>query len=88
MPARSSVSATTRTSGLRRASLPRRPSGPFTGGLGRILPAEQTGVSEAALDRYYGLRRRMYEGLGSKLGVQTVYIEITPVARTTEGRAG
>jgi len=39
-------------------------------------------VAEAALDRHYGLRRRLYEGIGSKLGVQTVYIEITPVEGT------
>jgi uncharacterized protein len=61
-----------------------RPTGPFTEGVARILPAEETEVAEAALDRHYGLRRRLYEGLGSRLGVQTVYIEITPMTGTLE----
>ncbi|MBV9807707.1 MAG: hypothetical protein JO286_11020 [Solirubrobacterales bacterium] len=44
-------------------------------------------MAEAALDRHYGSRRRLYEGIGSKLGVQTVYIEITPIKGTFEGHA-
>jgi len=64
-----------------------RPTGPFTEGLARILPADETDVAEAALDRHYGSRRRLYEGIGSKLGVQTVYIEITPIKGTFEGHA-
>ncbi len=62
-----------------------RPTGPFTEGVGRILPGEENGVAEAALDRHYGIRRRLYEGLGSKLGVQTVYIEITPIIVGEDG---
>lgn len=64
-----------------------RPTGLFAEGVGRILPVEETGIAEAALDRHYGMRRRLYEGLGSQLGVQTVYIELTPIKGTFERRA-
>jgi PPOX class probable F420-dependent enzyme len=63
------------------------PTGRFAEGVGRILPAEETEVAEAALDRHYGMRRRLYEGLGSMLGVRTVYIEMTPTTGTFEGPA-
>jgi uncharacterized protein len=54
-----------------------RPTGPFAEGLGRILLAEETVAAELALDRHYGAKRRWFEGLGDKLGVQTAYVEIT-----------
>ena len=31
-----------------------------------------------ALDRHYGLRRRLYVRLGSRLGVRSVYLKLTP----------
>lgn len=58
-----------------------RPTGPFAEGFGRILLAEDTDAAEVALDRHYGAKRRLFEGLGDKLGVQTVYIEITAAVR-------
>jgi len=59
-----------------------RPTGPFADGVARILTAEESEIAEAALDRHYGLRRRLYEGLGSRLGVQTVYVELAPSGST------
>jgi PPOX class probable F420-dependent enzyme len=55
-----------------------RPTGPFTDGVGRILAAAEEKDAEAALDRHYGLRRRVYVKLGSRLGVKTVFLEVTP----------
>jgi PPOX class probable F420-dependent enzyme len=54
--------------------------GPFTDGVGRILAAAEEPRAEAALDRHYRLRRRLYVRLGARLGVKTVYLELTPVA--------
>lgn len=56
------------------------PRGPFTEGVGRILGAEEAATAESALDRHYGLRRRLFEGPGTRLGVRTVYIELTPAS--------
>lgn len=61
-------------------SLRGNPTGPFSEGIGRILGADEEQLAESALDRHYGLRRRLYEGLGSRLGVQTVYLELVPAA--------
>jgi PPOX class probable F420-dependent enzyme len=57
-----------------------KPKGPFTDGLGRILSVAEEPNAEAALDRHYGLRRRLYVRLGARLGVKTVYLELTPAA--------
>ena len=45
---------------------------------GRILGAAEETDAESALDRHYGLRRRLYVKLGTRLGVQSVYLELTP----------
>jgi uncharacterized protein len=55
-----------------------RPKGPFADGVGRILGAAAEQNAEAALDRHYGFRRRPYVRLGNRLGVQSVYLELTP----------
>jgi uncharacterized protein len=64
-----------------------RPLGPLAAGAARILSPDESQVAESALDRHYGLRRRLYEGLGGRLGVQTVYLEITPASRPPAVRA-
>ena len=61
-----------------------RPKGPFADGVGRILGAEEEKHAESALDAHYGLRRRLYVSLGTRLGVRSVYLELTP---TTLDRA-
>jgi uncharacterized protein len=55
-----------------------RPSGPFAEGVGRILGPEEEAAAESTLDRHYGLRRRLYVRLGARLGVRSVYLELTP----------
>jgi len=55
-----------------------RPSGPFADGVGRILGPAEEETAELALDRHYGLRRRLYLRLGTRLGVRSVYLELTP----------
>jgi uncharacterized protein len=55
-----------------------KPKGPFADGVGRILEAAEEQNAELALDRHYGLRRRLYRRLGARLGVQSVYLELTP----------
>lgn len=56
-----------------------RPLGPPADGRARVLqePSE-TDAAEAALQANYGLGRRVYEGAGGALGVDTVYLEIVP----------
>jgi uncharacterized protein len=58
-----------------------RPLGPPAEGLARVLevPGEQD-AAEAALQGNYGLGRRIYEGAGGALGVDTVYLEVTAEA--------
>lgn len=63
-----------------------RPTGPFADGVARILTADKSEIAEAALDRHYGLRRRLYESAGSRLGVQTVYVELVPRGATAASR--
>jgi len=56
-----------------------RPLGAPADGRARVL--EEPGdveAAEAALQANYGLGRRIYEGAGGALGVETVYLEITP----------
>jgi PPOX class probable F420-dependent enzyme len=60
-----------------------KPTGPFAEATGRILEPAESELAESVLDGHYGRRRRLYEGLGTKLGVQSVYIEITPGAEDT-----
>jgi uncharacterized protein len=55
-----------------------KPKGPFTDGIGRIVGAAEEQNAEAALDLHYGLRRRLYVTLGNRLGVRSVYLELTP----------
>jgi uncharacterized protein len=48
---------------------------------GRAQVLDQPGAverAETALQANYGLGRRIYEGAGGALGVDTVYLEITP----------
>jgi uncharacterized protein len=58
------------------------PKGAFADGVGRILGTAEEQNAEAALDRHYGLRRRLYVRLGTRLGVQTVYLELTPTGHS------
>lgn len=53
-----------------------KPKGPFTDGVGRILGSAEEQTAEAALDRHYGLRRRLYVRLGARLGVHSIYLEL------------
>jgi len=55
-----------------------KPKGPFTEGMGRILGEAEEQNAETALDRHYGLRRRLYVRVGSRLGVRSVYLKLTP----------
>jgi uncharacterized protein len=54
--------------------LVRRWRGPNPRGSG----GEERRVSARTLDRHYGLRRRLYMRLGTRLGVRSVYLELTP----------
>jgi uncharacterized protein len=56
-----------------------KPVGPPVEGQARVLdqPGDEQ-EAEAALNANYGLGRKIYEGAGSALGGETVYLEITP----------
>ncbi len=66
--------------GLIRAPVRGRPKGSFADGVGRILGTAEEKNAESALDRHYGLRRRLYVRLGARLGVRSVYLELTPTS--------
>lgn len=55
-----------------------RPTGPFADGTARILGPAEENNAERALDAHYGLRRRLYVRVGARLGVRSVYLELTP----------
>lgn len=56
-----------------------KPLGPPAEGRARVLEQQHDrALAEAALRANYGLGRRLYEGAGEALGIETVYLEITP----------
>jgi PPOX class probable F420-dependent enzyme len=56
-----------------------KPVGPLAEGQARIVPTSEQEHAEQAIKSNYGVGRRLYEGAGDRLGVETVYIEVTPV---------
>jgi hypothetical protein len=44
----------------------------------RVLRPGESDVAERAIAANYGAFRRVYEGAGSRLGIDTLYIEVTP----------
>lgn len=60
-----------------------KPVGPAAEGQARILTSlSECEGAEAALQANYGLGRKLYERTGGALGVETVYLEVIPVAET------
>jgi PPOX class probable F420-dependent enzyme len=55
-----------------------RPTGPLAAGTARVLPREEEQRAESALRANYGLGRTLYEGMSGPLGVDSVYLEVTP----------
>lgn len=56
-----------------------KPVGPLAEGQARVVPASEQDHAEEAIKSNYGAGRRVYEAAGDRLGVETVYIEVTPV---------
>jgi PPOX class probable F420-dependent enzyme len=64
-----------------------RPLGPLADGAARVLPqGAESERAERALRSNYGLGRRVYEGMSGPLGVDTVYLEVTPSSQEEAGR--
>jgi PPOX class probable F420-dependent enzyme len=55
-----------------------RPLGPPAEGRARVLPPAEWERAEHAIAANYGLFRKLYEGVGNRLPVELVYIEIAP----------
>jgi PPOX class probable F420-dependent enzyme len=56
-----------------------KPLGPPAEGWARILEQQsERALAEAALRANYGLGRKLYEGAGEALGIETTYLEVTP----------
>lgn len=55
-----------------------RPLGPMAECRARVLGAGEEPAAEAALQANYGLGRRLYEGAGSRLGLDAVNLEVAP----------
>ena len=47
-----------------------------------MLAPEDNARAERAIQANYGLGRRLYEGMGGPLGVEMVYLEVTPATAT------
>ena len=67
-----------------------KPTGALAEGTARVLPAAEEPRAEDALKANYGLGRRLYEGIAAgPLGVETVYLEVSPTrAPETRRQAG
>ena len=57
-----------------------RPLGPTTEADARVLRPGEADVAEAALSANYGRGRKVYEGAGDRMGIETAYVEVTPRA--------
>jgi PPOX class probable F420-dependent enzyme len=55
-----------------------KPTGPLAEGTACVLAGEEEARAEAALRSNYGLGRAVYEGVSGPLGVDSVYLEVTP----------
>jgi PPOX class probable F420-dependent enzyme len=64
-----------------------KPLGPPAEGRARVLTEGDFERAERAISASYGLLRRLYEGVGSRLAIDAVYIEVEPAASAGE-RAG
>jgi PPOX class probable F420-dependent enzyme len=53
-------------------------TGPLTEGRARILGPEDEAQAEAAIAANYGKSRDVFEGMGERMGVKTLYIEVKP----------
>jgi uncharacterized protein len=60
------------------ASVRGKPTGPLAEGTARVLAPEDEARAERAIQSNYGLGRKLYEGMGGPLGVEMVYLEVTP----------
>src|SRR5438309_1201801 len=49
-------------------------------GRGRILDANESERAERAIAANYGLFRKLYEGVGNRLPIELLYIEIEPAS--------
>jgi uncharacterized protein len=75
------------------ASVRGKPAGPLAQGTARVLGPDENARAERAIQANYGFGRKLYEGMGGPLGVEMVYLEVTPVtapagAGTSEPESG
>jgi len=55
-----------------------KPLGPLTEARARIVAPAEEEQAEAALQANYGKTRDVFEGMSERMGVEAVYIEVTP----------
>lgn len=65
-----------------------KPLGPAIAGQARIVDASEEQSAEAAVQSNYGRGRRIYEGAGERMGVDAVYVEVSPRAATAQPSEG
>jgi PPOX class probable F420-dependent enzyme len=56
-----------------------KPLGPLTEGQARVVGPDEEPVAEAAIQSNFGKGREIFESMGDRMGVKTVYVEVTPV---------
>ena len=57
-----------------------KPLGPPIEGRATVLPADESDAAERAIAANYGLGRKLYEAVGHRLPIGTVYVEIEPAS--------
>jgi PPOX class probable F420-dependent enzyme len=55
-----------------------KPRGPLTEARARIVPSAEEEHAEAAIQANFGTGRRVYESIDRRMGIDAVYIEVTP----------
>jgi hypothetical protein len=62
-----------------------KPLGPPIEGRARIVPPADIEGAERAIAANYGLGRKLYEAVGRRLPIDSVYVEIEPATSPPDG---
>jgi uncharacterized protein len=62
-----------------------KPLGPPIEGRARIVPPTEIDRAERAIAANYGLGRKLYEAVGRRLPIDSVYVEIEPATSPPDG---
>ena len=55
-----------------------KPLGPLAEGRARVVGPDEEELAEAAIQSNFGKGREIFESMGDRMGVETLYVEVTP----------